>query len=113
MLAHVRGAEPVLADIEDLELGRTFDAVLLASHFVNIAEDELRRAVLATCRRHLAPDGVVLIQRLDPTAAFEEQFEDVRREGSLSLGDRGLHARREDLETAVHVAPARRRGRGA
>jgi SAM-dependent methyltransferase len=83
MLAHVRSAERVLADIETLELGRTFDAVLLASHFINIADDDLRRAVLATCRRHVAPGGAVVIQRLDPTAKFEELFEDVRREGSI------------------------------
>ena len=31
MLAHVRGAETVCARIEDLDLGRRFDAVLLAS----------------------------------------------------------------------------------
>ncbi|HEY9348562.1 MAG TPA: class I SAM-dependent methyltransferase, partial [Inquilinus sp.] len=34
MLAHVRGAETVLADIEDLDLGRTFAAVLLASTLI-------------------------------------------------------------------------------
>lgn len=51
MLAHVRDAETVTASIEGLELGRRFDAVLLASNLVN-AEPERRRAVLETCRRH-------------------------------------------------------------
>lgn len=51
MLAHVRDAETVLAQIEGLDLGRNFDAVLLASNLVN-AEPPRRRAFLETCRRH-------------------------------------------------------------
>ena len=66
MLAHVRGAETVLGSIERLALGRTFDGVLLASHLVNVPEPDRRRAFLRTCRRHAAPAGVVLIQRMDP-----------------------------------------------
>jgi len=50
MLAHVRDAETVQASIEELELGRRFDAVLLASNLVN-AEPEQRRAFLNACRR--------------------------------------------------------------
>jgi SAM-dependent methyltransferase len=51
MLAHVRDAETVQARIEGLELGRRFDAVLLASNLIT-AEPEQRRAFLETCRRH-------------------------------------------------------------
>ena len=51
MLAHVREAEAVRAQIEGLELGRRFDAVVLASNLVN-AEPPRRRAFLETCRRH-------------------------------------------------------------
>jgi SAM-dependent methyltransferase len=51
MLAHVRDAEKVEAKIEGLELGRRFDAALLASNLVT-AEPEQRRAFLETCRRH-------------------------------------------------------------
>jgi SAM-dependent methyltransferase len=51
MLAHVRGAETVQAQIEELDLGRRFDAVLLASNLIT-AEPEQRRAFLETCRRH-------------------------------------------------------------
>jgi hypothetical protein len=47
----VRGAEAVQAQIEGLDLGRRFDAVLLASNLVN-AEPSSRRAFLETCRRH-------------------------------------------------------------
>ena len=51
MLAHVLDAETVQARIEGLELGRRFDAVLLASNLVT-AEPAQRRAFLETCRRH-------------------------------------------------------------
>ena len=51
MLAHVRGAETVQARIEKLELGRRFDAVVLAGNLVT-AGPEQRREFLETCRRH-------------------------------------------------------------
>jgi SAM-dependent methyltransferase len=63
MLAEIKGAETVLGDIEDLHLDRRFAAVLLCSCLVHAPGFEARRALLATCRRHLAPEGVVLIQR--------------------------------------------------
>jgi SAM-dependent methyltransferase len=66
MLEHVRGAEVVCARIETLELGRTFECVLLASHFVNVANEEERRQLLGTARRHVADDGVVLIEAYPP-----------------------------------------------
>ena len=62
MLAHVRGAETVQARIEDLDLGRAFDCVLLASHFVNAADPDERRSILEVCARHVAPDGLVVIE---------------------------------------------------
>ena len=71
MLAHVRGAEVILGDIEALDLdGRRFAGVLLASHLVNTADEAQRAAFLATCRRHLAPGGAVLVQRHDPDAVW-------------------------------------------
>jgi len=65
MLAEVRAGETVLADIRELDLGRTFDCVLLMSNLVNAGEDD-RGAFLRTCRRHVAADGVVVIERMDP-----------------------------------------------
>jgi hypothetical protein len=66
MLAHVRGAQTVLADIETLHLGRRFRAVVLASQFVNLPDHVRRRRILEACARHVAGDGIVLIQRHDP-----------------------------------------------
>ena len=67
MLDHVDPSlERHLADIEELDLGRTFDAVLLASFLVNTPHDHQRDAFLATCERHLADGGAIYAQRLDP-----------------------------------------------
>jgi SAM-dependent methyltransferase len=65
MLAHVRDAETVCARIQDLDLGRRFAAVLLASHLIN-ADDETRRIFLDACRRHVADDGCVIVQQHSP-----------------------------------------------
>ncbi len=70
MLAHVRGARTVLASIEDLDLGERFDVVVLASHLVNVPEDDLLAAFLATCARHVRETGIVVIQR-HPVAWFD------------------------------------------
>jgi len=51
MLAHVRDAETVCARIEELDLGRRFDAVLLLSNLLTV-EPEQRRAFLDACARH-------------------------------------------------------------
>jgi SAM-dependent methyltransferase len=62
MLAHIHEAETVRARIEDLQLERDFDCVLLASHFVNAADPDERRRLLEVCARHLAPAGRVVIE---------------------------------------------------
>jgi SAM-dependent methyltransferase len=60
MLARVEGAETVQAAIEGLDLGRRFDAVLLASNLVN-AEPGQRRAFLEASAQHA---DTVLIEGL-------------------------------------------------
>jgi hypothetical protein len=64
MLAEVSVAQPVRAHIEDLELDNRFDLVLALSYLVN--SPDVRSRVLATCSRHVAVDGLVLLQRHDP-----------------------------------------------
>jgi SAM-dependent methyltransferase len=51
MLEHVRDAETIQARIEGLDLGRRFDAVLLASNLMSSATPQ-RQAFLEACRRH-------------------------------------------------------------
>ncbi len=63
MLERVRGARTICGTIEGLELGETFDVVMLASFLVHTGDERERRALLDTCVRHVADDGCVLIQR--------------------------------------------------
>ncbi|CAM5336070.1 MULTISPECIES: class I SAM-dependent methyltransferase [Streptomyces] len=63
MLARVRGARTIRSSIEDLDLGETFDVVMLASFLVHAGDEEVRRGILRTCARHVADGGCVLIQR--------------------------------------------------
>jgi SAM-dependent methyltransferase len=65
MLQHVRRATTVCSRIEELELGRRFPCVLLMSNLVNTDPAE-RAAFLAACARHVALDGLVLIERHEP-----------------------------------------------
>jgi len=98
MLAHVRRARPHRARIEDLHLGERFDAVLLASHLVNTPDDGLRRALLATARRHLADGGRLLVQWHEPG-----WFDGLRR-GTVTDGEiDGITSRLEvhDLRDGV------------
>jgi 2'-5' RNA ligase len=81
MLSHVRGAETVHAAIEGLDLRRNFGCVLLASQLVNVDDDRQRAAFLETCTRHVAPDGVVLVQRYDPAWADDPQPSESERDG--------------------------------
>jgi SAM-dependent methyltransferase len=90
MLAHVTGAETVEARIEELDLGRQFDAALLASNLVNTESAELRRAFLRSCARHA---DLVLIERLPPQwepssertriGDVESWLEEVLRDGDV------------------------------
>lgn len=64
MLERVRGARTICSPIETLDLGgETFDAVMLGSFLVHAGDEDVRRGMLRTCVRHLAPGGCVLIQR--------------------------------------------------
>lgn len=66
MLERVQRARPVVSAITDLHLDERFDLVLLLSHLVNTADHDDRVDLLRAAARHLAPDGLLLIQRHDP-----------------------------------------------
>jgi hypothetical protein len=61
MLAHVEEAETGCARIEGLDLGRRFDAALLASNLLSSPARE-RQAFLETCRRHA---DLVVVEALE------------------------------------------------
>ncbi|MFJ7333881.1 class I SAM-dependent methyltransferase [Streptomyces sp. NPDC101116] len=75
MLERVRGARTICGPIEELDLGETFDVVMLASFLVHAGDADVRRGLLRTCVRHVAEGGCVLIQR-----EGEDYHENVPRE---------------------------------
>jgi SAM-dependent methyltransferase len=82
MLAHVRGAETVCAQIQGLDLGRRFGAVLLASHLIN-TDDETRSSFLDVCRRHVAGDGCVIVQQHSPGWFTDARDAETTRDGVI------------------------------
>jgi SAM-dependent methyltransferase len=78
------GAETVRARIQDLDLGRRFEVVLLASFLVNTDDGDLRRRFLEACRRHVGEGGCVLVQR-HPPAWFDEAVEGERTDGGITF----------------------------
>ena len=86
MLAHVRDAEIVRARIEDLDLGRRFPVVVLASHLVNQPDSE---ALLETVARHLADDGRALIE-WHPPSWFDTVTEGGGRLGEVLVSLTGI-----------------------
>jgi SAM-dependent methyltransferase len=99
MLAYVRDAETVCSRIEDLALGRRFDAVLLASHLVN-ADPTTRAAFLAACRRHVADDGCVIIQQHPPEWFSAAADAETTRDG-ITLRMRDVSRPAPNLVTAT------------
>jgi SAM-dependent methyltransferase len=78
MLAHITTARTICSRIEDLALDERFDVVLLASHLINVPDDEELHSLLAACARHVSPSGCVLIEQHAPDwfdAAGESESE--------------------------------------
>jgi SAM-dependent methyltransferase len=90
MLAHVRGAETVVSDIESLDLGRSFPAVVLGSYLVNTPDRDQRLALLGACARHVAGDGRVLIQRAHPDEEWARWDSHESRIGGVRIRTRIL-----------------------
>jgi SAM-dependent methyltransferase len=95
MLGMIEGAETVLSRIEDLDLGRTFSCVLLMSNLINRPDRTGRLELLAACRRHVAANGVVLIERYDPEMGADPTPTERRFAGvTIRVSDIARHGRR-------------------
>ncbi|GLY66021.1 class I SAM-dependent methyltransferase [Amycolatopsis taiwanensis] len=105
MLAHVHGATNVLARIEELRLGRRFDAVLLASHLINNPNSG---PLLETVREHLSDTGQAIVQWHPP-----EWFDSVAEGATGALGEVSVRlsdiSRKADLLSATVHYEARGR----
>lgn len=102
------GAEQVAASIQWLNLGRTFGCVLLMSHLLNTHEDSLRHEFLRCCARHVADDGVVIVQR-HPPSWFERVAESDGEDGEVVIRLRQVS--RPTLHTVTATAEYEHLGR--
>lgn len=94
--AHV---ETLCSDIEALQLNRVFDGVVLASYLVNVVDGVKRMWFLSTCHRHVADDGVVIIQRLDPETHWASGAESVF--GPVRVRLAAAHVRDQTLDARI------------
>lgn len=102
MLEHVTVAETVCADIVELDLGRAFDAVVAASRLVNNGDRSWARAVLATGRRHVDENGVVLVERWNPEWLANVTVTDRYREmGPVRASFRVVDRRGRELDGEI------------
>jgi SAM-dependent methyltransferase len=85
MLAHLRDAEVVEAVIGALDLGRSFDCVVLASHFVNEVDPERRRGLLEVCARHVAPSRSVLVESYPAGFVWEDAVGKASVHGDVAI----------------------------
>ena len=67
MLSQVHGARTVQATPATLNLDEQFPVVLVAAARINTADEPLRTALLAACRRHVTPTGQVIMNWLPPS----------------------------------------------
>ena len=86
MLAHVpEQASKICADIEDLSVRETFDAVILASCLINVPDVARRTAQLAKCRDLLKSDGRFILERYDPTWLSNVQVGVIGKIGNVQM----------------------------
>ena len=74
-----------MAALGDVDLGTTFDAVVLGSHLVNLPDADSRAAVIALARRHVSPGGTVYVEH-HPLDWAETAAEVRATPGGSSLG---------------------------
>ncbi|CAM5369601.1 class I SAM-dependent methyltransferase [Streptomyces aurantiogriseus] len=101
MLERVRGARTICSPIERLDLGETFDVVMLASFLVHNGDIEVRRGMLRTCARHVAKNGYVLIQR-----EGEDYHTNLPRERVYPTGFTSRILSAEPVDDGVHSVHA-------
>ena len=95
--AHERGIETVPAEIVGLDLGRSFDVVLLLSHFVSEADEVHRHQYWRAAAIHVRRGGAVVVERfaadwvktVEPMTrnahGVETELHDLEHDGDLLL----------------------------
>jgi SAM-dependent methyltransferase len=116
MLSTARRKAPSIAwhcaDLTSIDLGRTFDVILLAGNVMIFLTPGTEGAVVANLGRHLAPDGrLVAGFSLRPGQLTIEQYDRLAAEADLVLGERWStwHGDLWSSGAGYHVSVHRRR----
>jgi SAM-dependent methyltransferase len=93
MLATARrkgaGAEWVLGDLAEVELGRTFEAIVMAGNVMIFLAPGTEGAVVANMARHLEPGGVLIAGfQLQPGRLTLDRYDEVASAAGLELAER-------------------------
>jgi len=115
MLATARRKSPELAwhcaDLASVQLGRTFDVILLAGNVMIFLASGSERGVIANLARHLVPGGLLIAGfQLQPGRLTAERYADMAAAAGLTLSerwstwDRGAWDPRGDYVLSVHAS---------
>ena len=122
MLATARRSAPELAwvasDLADLDLGRTFDVVVMAGNVPLFTPAGTHAALVAGCARHVRPDGGRLIAGFQLGRGYGVDDHDrhaaavgLRLEERFATWDRRPFAPGGDYAVSVHVRDVEVAGR--
>jgi SAM-dependent methyltransferase len=83
------GVDWHLADLASVDLGRTFDAIVMAGNVMIFLESGTETAVVANMARHLAPDGVLIAGfQLMPGRLTLDEYDEMATDTGLTLTER-------------------------
>ena len=117
MLATARLKSPVVdwrfADLATVDLGRSFDAVVMAGNVMIFLAPGSEQAVVWNMARHLKPEGLLIAGfQIVPGQLTIERYDDIAGLAGLALAerwstwDRGTWDARCDYAVSVHRRPA-------
>ena len=117
MLSTARRKAPGLAwhcaDLAAIDLGRTFDVILLAGNVMIFLTPGTEREVMSNLARHLAPDGRLIAGfQLGARALPIERYDALARDAGLELDERWSTWDRKpwdgagDYQVSVHRKPS-------
>jgi SAM-dependent methyltransferase len=102
MLAHVPvGAVKICSSAEDLRVGTTFDAAILASSLINTPLVAQRSALLSACFKHLRPGGRFIFERYDPAWLSAAAVGPLGNLGEVEMHIDRLVRRADDVEMSL------------
>ena len=114
MLDKARRKEPdlpwILGDVIDVDLGRTFDVVLLAGNVMIFLVPGTEAAVVANLARHLEPGGALVAGfSLEPGRLELDTYDGHARAAGLVLDERWATWDRQPFDAGNYVVSVHRR----